>query len=186
MASSSLSRPLPGGSSRVRRAPSVGAILAAVGVLSLAALGIALVAQHGYDIQPCAWCVMQRIVLIGVAAVALLGAVGARVAPRSAGLVAGALLLGLSAGGAVAAWHQHTVASRQLSCAFTWADRTLMSLQLDAWWPALFRVGATCADAARSTLIGLPFEVWGGAWFAFVAVVAIATLAIAARGVSVR
>jgi disulfide bond formation protein DsbB len=186
MASSSLSRPPLRTPLSSRRGSPVAAILAAAGALSLVALGIALVAQHGYDIQPCAWCVMQRIVLIAVAAAALAGAIGARISPRAAGLVAGAVLLALSAGGAVAAWHQHTVASKQLSCAFTWADRTLMSLQLDAWWPAMFRVGATCADAARSTLLGLPFEVWGGAWFAFVAVAAVAVLAISVRGGSVR
>lgn len=182
MASSRPFRPSRERPLRARRAPPVAALLAAVGVLSLVALGIALVAQHGFDIQPCAWCVVQRIVLIAVALVALAGALGARIAPRGAGIVGGGVLLALSAGGAVAAWHQHTVAAKQLSCAFTWADRTLMSLQLDAWWPALFRVGATCADAARSTLLGLPFEVWGGAWFAFVAVAAVATLAMAVRG----
>ncbi|HYF58048.1 MAG TPA: disulfide bond formation protein B [Burkholderiaceae bacterium] len=155
--------------------------LVAIGVGSLAALAVALVAQHGFDIQPCPWCVIQRIVLIAVAAVALAGAAAARPAPRAAGLGAGALLLALAAGGATAAWYQHTVAAKQFSCAFTWADRTLMALQLDAWAPGLFRVGATCADASRATLLGLPFEVWGGGWFALVALGAAATLAAARR-----
>lgn len=165
----------------VRPATPVAALLAAIGVGSLLALAIALVAQHGFGIEPCAWCVMQRLVLVGVIAVALAGAAAARRRPRVAGIAAAALLDLLAVGGAVAAWHQHTVAAKQLSCAFTWADRTLLSLQLDAWLPGLFRVGATCADAAQSTLLGLPFEVWGGAWFAAVALAAGVVLVLALR-----
>jgi len=151
-------------------------LLAAIGLGSLLALAAALVAQHGFGMEPCAWCVIQRIVVIALAAVALGAAALARRWPRGVGLPAAAVLLALAVGGAWAAWHQHTVASRQLSCAFTWADRTLMAMQLDAWVPALFRVGATCADAAQATLLGLPFEVWSGAWFALVAAAALAAL----------
>jgi disulfide bond formation protein DsbB len=163
------------------RTPAVAAILAALGAGSLAALGVALVAQHGFGIEPCPWCVIQRLVLIGVVVVALAGAALARRVPRSAGALAGVALLALAGSGLVAAWYQHTVAAKQLSCSFTWADRTLMALQLDAWLPSVFRVGATCADAAQATLLGLPFEVWGGAWFAGVALAAVATLAAARR-----
>jgi uncharacterized membrane protein len=45
----------------------------------------------------------------------------------------------------------------------------------------VFRVGATCADAAQATLLGLPFEVWGGGWFALVALGAVAVLASTVR-----
>ena len=161
------------------RAVAPAPILLAIGLGSLVALGVALVAQHGFDIQPCPWCVIQRIVLIGVALVALAGAATARRAPRAGGAVAGLALLGLAIGGAIAAWYQHTVAAKQFSCSFTWADRTLMALQLDQWAPSLFRVGATCADAGKSTLLGLPFEVWGGGWFTLVALGAAAALAAA-------
>ncbi|MFN9775072.1 MAG: disulfide bond formation protein B [Burkholderiales bacterium] len=166
---------------RLGPVPRVPAILAAIGTGRLAALAIALVAQHGFGIEPCPWCVIQRLVLIAVAAVALGGAAIARRAPRAAGGAAATALLALACGGLLAAWYPHTVAAKQFSCAFTWADRTLMALQLDAWLPALFRVGATCADAAKATLLGLPFEVWGGGWFAGVALGAVATLSAAAR-----
>lgn len=152
-------------------------LLLAIGLGSLAALGIALVAQHGFDIQPCPWCVIQRIVLIAVVIVALAGATAARWAPRAGGALAGLALLGLAVSGGIAAWYQHTVAAKQFSCSFTWADRALMALPLDQWAPALFRVGATCADAGKSTLLGLPFEVWGGGWFILVALGAVAALA---------
>lgn len=136
------------------------------GIGSVLALTVALVAQHGFGVEPCAWCVIQRIAVMLVACVSLGAVLLARVLPRAAPAVGALVVAGLSVGGVVAAWHQHTVAAKQLSCAFTWADRTLMAMQLDALSPALFRVGATCADAAQSTLLGLPFEVWSGLWFA--------------------
>ena len=148
-----------------KRAHLAARVMLAIGLGSLLSLSIALIAQHGFGIEPCAWCIVQRMTVILVAAVALASVLLARVQPRAAPIV-GALLAGaLSVAGLVAAWHQHTVAAKQLSCAFTWADRTLMSLQLDALWPGLFRVGATCADAAKATLLGLPFELWSGMWF---------------------
>jgi disulfide bond formation protein DsbB len=156
-------------------------LLGAIGLGCLAALAVALVAQHGFDIQPCAWCVIQRVVVIALAIVALAGAAACRAVPRAAPVSAGLLLLALSVGGAIAAWHQHTVASQQLSCAFTWADRTLMAWELDALWPAMFRVGATCADAAKATMLGWPFEVWSGSWFVLVALGAAGVLLMSAR-----
>jgi hypothetical protein len=33
------------------------------------------------------------------------------------------------------------------------------------------RDGATCADAAKATLLGLPFEMWSGLWFGLCAAV---------------
>jgi disulfide bond formation protein DsbB len=151
-------------------------LLTAIGAGSLVVLGIALVSQHAFGIEPCPWCVIQRIVVILVAVIALLGAGMARSAPRVAPAVAALSVAALSVGGMVSAWHQHTVAAKQLSCAFTWADRTLMSLQLDAIWPSVFKVGATCADAAKALLLGLPYEAWSGVWFAIVAVAAFIVL----------
>jgi len=74
-------------------APRARALLLAIGIGTLAALGIALVAQHGFDIQPCPWCVIQRVVVIAIAVVALAGAAAARLAPRAAPAVAALLLL---------------------------------------------------------------------------------------------
>ncbi len=159
-----------------RRDSRSASLLVAIGMVSLSALLIALVSQHGFGIEPCAWCVMQRVVVIAIIVVALVGALIARGLPRLGPIVAALLLLALSTGGVLAAWYQHTVAAKALSCAFTWADRTLMAWQLDSVWPAMFRVGATCADAASARLAGLAYEVWSGALFVIVAVAALAVI----------
>lgn len=140
--------------------------LTLVALGNLLALVLALIAQYGYGMLPCAWCIVQRIDVVLLLVVTLLGALLARVAPRAAPGVAAALGAALAVGGGVAAWHQHTVASKQLTCVFTWADRTLIHLGLDEWWPALFEVQATCADAAQARVLGWPFELWSAIWFA--------------------
>lgn len=135
---------------------------------NLCALLLALGAQYLLGMLPCAWCIVQRIDVILLLLVSLAGAMLARVAPRAAPAMAALLVAGLSGSGLWAAWHQHTVAAKQLSCAFTWADRTLMQLGLDVWWPEMFEVQATCADAAQATVLGLPFELWSATWFGLV------------------
>lgn len=166
---------------RARRTGLARALLVAIGLGSLVSLAIALIAQHAFGIEPCAWCVIQRVVVILVALACGLGVLLARVAPQG-GPILGALAAGaLSVGGAVAAWHQHTVAAKQLSCAFTWADRTLMALPLDDWLPSVFHVGATCADAAGHSLLGQPFEVWSGVWFVLCTLAALGALTLLLR-----
>jgi disulfide bond formation protein DsbB len=79
-----------------RRDSGSASLLVAIGVLSLVALLIALVSQHGFGIEPCAWCVMQRVVVIAIILVAFAGALIARGLPRLGPIVAALLLLTLS------------------------------------------------------------------------------------------
>jgi disulfide bond formation protein DsbB len=154
-------------------------ILTVIAAGNLAALTLALIAQYAWAMLPCAWCIVQRIDVILLLGVSLTGALLARVAPRAAPGLAALLVAILAVGGLWAAWHQHTVAAKQLSCAFTWADRMLMQLALDTRWPALFQVQATCADAAHSKMLGLPFELWSAGWFAIVLAMSIFTVVLA-------
>ena len=48
-------------------------LLAATLLISLAAVGGALVSQHVYDIMPCPWCVLQRLIFVLIALAAGLG-----------------------------------------------------------------------------------------------------------------
>jgi protein dithiol:quinone oxidoreductase len=139
-----------------------------VAAASLAALAGALVAQHGYDMQPCAWCVLQRLVYAALAAVALLGLLlpaargrlgGRHAGPSWAQRVAAALLLLLCTAGVAAALWQHFVAASAQSCDLSMAERIVSATRLDAWLPDVFTAWASCKDAAVK-LAGLPFEVW--------------------------
>jgi protein dithiol:quinone oxidoreductase len=134
---------------------------AALAVLCIAAVAAALLAQHGFDMQPCPWCILQRVVYVAIAiACGVAALVPAR--PIRIGLGAAALLLAL-AGAASAIW-QHVVAAKSASCNLTLADRILNALGVETLLPSLFQVTANCADAAVR-MLGVPFEYWSLALF---------------------
>jgi disulfide bond formation protein DsbB len=78
---------------------------ALIALACLAAIGAALVSQHVFDMQPCPWCVLQRLIFALIALAGLAAwAANAPVLRRVAlGLVLPLALAGVSAGDAVAA-----------------------------------------------------------------------------------
>lgn len=153
-------------------------ILLLSAVLAIGAVGVALVLQHRFGIEPCAWCTFQRLLFLLFAAFAALGWLARR---SRAALVAASVLAALAAlGGLWAALHQQFVAAQSLSCAFTFADRVLMKLRLDETLPWLFEATASCRDA-NAPLLGVPFALWSAALFVLLAVLA-ARAALGSRG----
>ena len=119
-----------------------------------AAVAAALVSQHRFDMLPCPWCILQRLIFI---LIALIGFAGAGLAALTR--PAAALITLLSTAGAAAAVYQNRVAAFLPSCDLTLADRIISGLGIDAWLPEVFEVRASCADAAVKVL-GVPFELW--------------------------
>src|ERR1700694_4652900 len=98
-----------------------------VAIAAFGAVAAALVSQHVFGMQPCAWCVLQRLIFLAIGAFALLGlawrgAAGSRVAGTFA------LLLSV-AGVATAFWH-YFAAAKSASCNLTLADRIVGGTQL--------------------------------------------------------
>ena len=139
------------------------AILLAIAAASLGAVVLALVSQHVFDMQPCPWCALQRLIFVAIGLVALLGLAwhDTLLARRSVPLL---LLLLCGCGIASALW-QHFVAAASASCNFTLADRVLSGSRLDELLPEVFQPRATCADAAVS-LLGVPYDFWSLLLFA--------------------
>ncbi len=135
-----------------------------VALTGLAAVAVAVFTQHQWDMQPCPWCILQRIVFLLISAVALVAALTHGLTRR----VAGAAVLLLAACGVAAALWQHFVAAASSSCKLTLADRIISGIGLDSWWPEVFGVFASCADA-KVNLLGLPYEFFSGALFVLVA-----------------
>jgi protein dithiol:quinone oxidoreductase len=127
-----------------------------VAAASFGAVGVALVTQYQYDMQPCPWCVLQRLIFVAIGAVALLG-----LAWRSWGGKRAVPLLLLLLCGAGSA-----------SCKLTLADRIVSGLRLDALLPSVFEARANCADAAVA-LAGIPYEFWSLALFFVIEAVAL-------------
>ncbi|HSW03190.1 disulfide bond formation protein B [Aquabacterium sp.] len=150
----------------------VGSLLAAMALVSFGAVGAALVTQHHFDMMPCPWCVLQRVIFVAIGLAALLG-----LAWRSGGgqrIVAGLALLLAGSGIAAALW-QHFVAAASASCNQTLADRIVGALQLDSLLPEVFAAYANCADA-KVNLFGVPYEFWSLALFLLIALAAVRVL----------
>jgi protein dithiol:quinone oxidoreductase len=138
-----------------------------VALACLAAVGAALASQHVFDMQPCPWCVLQRVIFLAIALACGLGlawrsALGRRV---SAGL---GLLLALC--GVAAALWQHFQAAASASCNLTLADKIVSGLGLTGLWPDVFEPRASCAEAAVN-LLGVSYDFWSLALFALIALV---------------
>jgi disulfide bond formation protein DsbB len=159
-------------------------LLATIAVVALGVVGIALVTQHGFGMQPCPWCVLQRLIFVVIGMIALLG-----LAWRSlVGVVAvGALVSLLAASGAAAALWQHFVAASSTSCNLTLADKIVAATGLDGTLPEVFAPQVSCADGA-ATLFSIPYEFYS--LTTFLVILAGAALLIvrhaAARGETAR
>ena len=146
-------------------------VLVAAGVLALAAVAAALTAQYQFDMQPCVWCVLQRLLYIVIAVAVFAGAFFDGTTRRVAVLLA----LAVSLCGIAAALWQHFYAAKQPSCDLTLADQVITALHLDRLMPQVFVAYASCSDAAVN-VIGVPFAMWSCAMFALLAVLLAWTL----------
>jgi protein dithiol:quinone oxidoreductase len=142
-------------------------LYASCALLCVGGLVVALVSQHVYGMQPCPWCVLQRLIFLTTA---LACALGLAWRGPSGHRAAAALGLLLACGGAAAALWQHFQAAKSASCNLTLADRIVSGwLRLDALLPDVFSARASCADAAVD-LLGIPYDLWSLAAFVLVAV----------------
>jgi len=147
-------------------------LFAATAFACFAAVAAALFSQHAFGMQPCPWCVLQRLVFLVIGVVALLGAVWRSRAGRHVAATIAALLA--LAGMASAAW-QHFVAAKSPSCSLTLADRIMNATTLNALLPDVFEARASCADAAVD-LLGVPYALWAAALFVLCAVAMVEVL----------
>ena len=151
-------------------------LLAAVALACLGAVTAALVSQHAFDMQPCPWCVLQRLIYLVIALACGIGLMWRSTVGRRLSAALG--LLFALCGGAAALW-QHFQASASASCKLTWAERIVSGwLRLDSLLPDMFSPRASCADAAVN-LLGVPYDFWSLALFA---VIALALLGVLRRG----
>lgn len=153
-------------------------LFAGVGLACLAAVGAALVSQHVYGMQPCPWCVLQRLIFIAIAIACGIGLLWRSAVGR---VTAGGLGVVLALSGVAAALWQHFQAAASASCNLTLADRIISGwLGLDSLWPDVFSPRASCAEAAVK-LFGVPYDFWSLALFVLVGSALVMTLREARR-----
>ena len=139
-------------------------LLRLVALFCFGAVGVALISQHAFDMPPCAWCVMQRLIYLVIGVVALVGGFGGG---RALTRVCGALAALLGLAGVAAAWYQYSVAAKMLSCDQTFADRFMTGIGLESAVPWLFGIYATCMDA-KVPVLGIEYALWSLALFVII------------------
>ena len=133
---------------------------------SLGAVATALVSQYAFDMQPCAWCVLQRLIFLLIAAVSALAFCLTR--PRMRAALGGIIIL-LAGSGIASALYQHIVAADASSCRLSLAEQIVRgTLHLDRLLPSVFEPRVGCS-AGTTTMLGIPYEFWSLAAFALLA-----------------
>ncbi len=132
----------------------------------LIAIGFALYSQHVWDMRPCPYCILQRMVMIVVGVLALTFSL---IQPKFERLARFLIPSGFLVGACLAIF-QHLVAAKTDSCGASHAHGFIIWTGLDSLVPALFEVTASCAESADFKLLGLPYEVVTGVLFVALAV----------------
>ena len=110
-------------------------ILGTAAVMALGAVCFAVFTQYALDMQPCPWCVLQRLICIAIVLSALPGVLWAQ---RSTQILGSLLVVIFALAGAAAALWQHFVAAASASCDLTLADRIISGmLSTMRPWPGI-------------------------------------------------
>ena len=137
---------------------------------SLAAVATALVSQYAFDMPPCAWCVLQRLIFLVIAAV---GALALWLRQPWVRAALGGVVIVLAGSGIASALYQHFVAADTASCRLSLAERIVGgALHLDRLLPSVFETRIGCS-AGATTMLGIPYEFWSLAAFALLALTAV-------------
>ena len=156
----------PGASARV---------FTAVFFVCLALLGYSLTLQHLDGLDPCPWCVVQRLGFIAVALVALAAALHR---PGSVGTAIYSVFGGLVAAGGVAAASYHMYIqsdpARAMACAGSPVERFLDASRLGNIFPPLLQYDGLCTPKPWKFLT-LSIPEWSLGWFVILLVTFIVT-----------
>jgi len=146
----------------------------------IAIIAYALYLQHYKDLDPCPWCVVQRLDYI---AIGLLALVAALARPSGPGVAAFSLLSGLLAiaGGAAATYHIYLQSDpeRATSCTGSVVEKLLDASHLGRMIPPLLQYDGPCTLKPWA-LLGLSIPEWSLIGFIMVLIWAI-VLPFAAR-----
>jgi disulfide bond formation protein DsbB len=151
---------------------------ALLSLLSFSAIGIALIAQHFFDMTPCYLCILQRIGVITIGCFSLLAAINPKnFILRRTGYLGWALGagLGLYAGGKLL-YMQSQPLDIFSTCSMG-ADQLMERFSFFEYIPILFQGSGSCTESAGA-FIGVSFETWTFSLFAALTVVLVSLITV--------
>ncbi|MGV3741826.1 MAG: disulfide bond formation protein B [Burkholderiaceae bacterium] len=141
------------------------AVSLAVGLVSLALLGVALYLQHVEQMLPCPLCVLQRYAFASIA-IACLGTAFLSKKMRCIG--AGIGVLAALSGAAIAGRHLWIMANPATSCGIDPLETSLNTIPTARLMPFLFKADGLCTTD-YPPIFGLSIPHWALIWFALFA-----------------
>lgn len=136
-------------------------ILISTSIFCVVCLAVALFSQHALGMQPCAYCVLQRLFFLGVAGLSGATAVLTRF-PGGKKLTA--MGIGgscfLSMGGLVTALIHHFGAEKMDGCNQSLASSFIFGSGLDTFAPSIFGIYASCQEA-QTYFLGVNYSLLG-------------------------
>lgn len=150
-------------------------IFTLVFLVCLGLLGFALYLQHSSNLDPCPWCIVQRVGFIVVALIALTAALHR---PGRGGTIFYSVLgsAAAAAGGAAGVYHVwlQTDPKRAAACVGSPVERILDATGIGHWAPPLLQYDGPCTLKPWQ-LLGLSIPEWSALWFVILFVTLAAT-----------
>ena len=144
-------------------------VLVAVGIISLALIGVALYLQHVENMLPCPLCIMQRYAFVAVALICFVTAGLPRGATKTGALLG---VLATLVGAGIAGWHLWIKAHPSVSCGIDPLETSLNKIPSAELLPFLFKADGLCTTEYPA-ILGLSIPQWSLFWFAAFALVLI-------------
>ncbi len=127
---------------------------------TLLVMSVALFHKHFQNIEPCAWCVLQRLYFVSILLCSILGF---KKGLKNASVYATVVVSLIGIGTAI---YQIFWANSSESCNLSIAEKFMNFTQLNQIIPSVFESYALCSESNIS-LIGLPYAAWSLITFLF-------------------
>jgi disulfide bond formation protein DsbB len=121
-------------------------------VLCFGSVGLALISQYMFDMQPCAWCILQRIIFVLIGLLALGSLFINTKKPHICVWFGIELFTTLGIGAAI---YQFKVASKSFECGISLAEKIINLSYLNEILPSVFGVMGLCGES--SDVLGIPY-----------------------------
>ncbi len=131
-------------------------------ILSLCSLILALISQHLFGMEPCAWCVFQRLIFMFIFVFSLIGLIKIYVR------VSSILVFFTSISGISVATYHFFIANNSTDCAISFAEKFMQFTKLNIILPQVFESYALCSES-NVKILGVPYVILSMIMFILIA-----------------
>lgn len=121
-------------------------------VLCFGSVVLALISQYMFDMQPCAWCILQRMIFVFIGFLAFCSLF---TNTKKSNICVWFGIELFTTLGIAAAVYQFTVASKSFECGISLAEKIINMSYLNEILPSIFGVMGLCGESI--SILGIPY-----------------------------